>query len=110
MSGSARLSCWRSIGLPFITQRTVNHSAGEYVRGGAKGAHANTVEGFYSLLKRNKKGVYQRCGERYLHEFDFKYPNRIALGVDDTTRAKRLIAGAGRKRLRYQGLGRARTA
>jgi hypothetical protein len=33
------------------------------------------------------KGIYQHCSEkhlqRYLAEFDFRYSNRIALGVDD---------------------------
>ena len=35
------------------------------------------------------KGVYQHCDEkhlrRYVAEFEFRYNNRIALGVDDGT-------------------------
>lgn len=38
------------------------------------------------------KGVYQQCAEKHLHrylaEFDFRSSNRIALGIDDTARAK----------------------
>jgi len=41
------------------------------------------------------KGVYQPCGEKYLHryiaEYDFRYSNRSALGVDDAQRAARAI-------------------
>ena len=36
------------------------------------------------------RGVYQWCGEQHLHrylaEFDFRYSNRSALGVEDTER------------------------
>ena len=35
--------------------QTVTHSKGEYVRGDV---HTNTVEGFFSLLKRGINGVY----------------------------------------------------
>ena len=50
--------------------------------------HTNTVEGYYSIFKRGMKGIYQHCGEKHLHrylaEFDFRYSNRVALGVDDS--------------------------
>jgi len=51
-------------------------------------------------------GVYQHCSDkhlpRYLVEFDFRYSNRIALGVDDTERAERAIKGAVGRRLTYR--------
>jgi len=41
---------------------------------------------YFSIFKRDVIGIYQHCGEkdrqRYLHEFDFRYSNRAALGVD----------------------------
>jgi hypothetical protein len=41
------------------------------------------------------KGVYQHCAEKasapYLAEFDFRYSNRIALGVDDQDLANKAI-------------------
>ena len=47
--------------------------------------HTNTVEGYFSIFKRGMKGVYQHCSEKHLHrylaEFDFRYSNRVALGV-----------------------------
>lgn len=49
--------------------------------------HTNTVEGFYSIFKRGMKGVYQHCAEHHLHrylaEFDFRYSNRSAMGIED---------------------------
>nr|MBA3448640.1 transposase [Pseudaminobacter sp.] len=83
---------------------TVEHGAGEYGRGIV---HTNTVEGFYSIFKRGMKGVYQHCAEHHLHrylaEFDFRYSNRIAMGIDDGTRAVVALMGAKGKRLTYRG-------
>lgn len=42
---------------------------------------------------------------RYLAEFDFRYSNRIALGVDDTKRAERALQGVVGKRLTYRATG-----
>jgi hypothetical protein len=43
------------------------------------------------------KGVYQHCSEKHLHryvaEFDFRYNNRVWLGVDDEVRTDRAIRG-----------------
>jgi transposase-like protein len=67
----------------------------------------NTVEGYYSIFKRGMKGVYQHCSEKHLHrylsEFDFRYSNRIALGVNDGERRTLAIKGAAGKRLTYRG-------
>ncbi len=57
----------------------------------------NTIEGFFSIFKRGMKGVYQHCDERHLHrylaEFDFRYNNRTALGVDDSERTTNMLKG-----------------
>jgi hypothetical protein len=51
-------------------------------------------------------GCYFHVSETHLHryaaEFDFRYNNRIALGVDDFKRADRTIVGAKGKRLTYR--------
>jgi hypothetical protein len=43
------------------------------------------------------RGTYQHCSEKHLHrylaEFDFRYNNRIAPGVDDEKRATELAKG-----------------
>lgn len=48
-------------------------------------------EGYFSIFKRGMKGIYQHCAEKHLHrylaEFDFRYCNRSANGVEDQERA-----------------------
>ncbi len=93
-----------TVGAEFAAHETVRHSAGEYARGDVT---TNSVEGFFGVLMRGMKGVYQHWGEqhfqRYLNEFAFRYNNRIALGVDDEGRAAMIVVGAAGKRLTYQG-------
>ena len=97
----------------FASHERVDHSAYEYVRyvGGAPSIHTNTVEGYFSLFKRGMRGVYQHCKEKHLHrylaEFDFRYNNRVRLGVSDEARAIRMVKGAQGKRLTYRTTGRA---
>jgi hypothetical protein len=68
--------------------------------------NTNTIEGFYSIFKRGMKGVDQHCSEKHLHrylaEFDFRYSNRIAVGIDDTNRAELLAKGIVGRRLTYR--------
>ena len=51
-------------------------------------------------------GIYQHCSERhldrYLAEFDFRYSQRIKLGVDDTKRSLCALKGVVGKRLTYR--------
>lgn len=90
-------------GKAYASHETVNHSSKEYVRGTV---HTNTIEGFFSIFKRGMKGVYQHCGEQHLHrylaEFDFRYNNRTALGINDTMRAEEALKGIVGKRLMYR--------
>jgi transposase-like protein len=91
---------------------TVNHDADEYARyerdadGVEHVIHTNTVENYYSVFKRGMKGVYQHCSEKHLHryaaEFDFRYSNRVRLGVDDVERTVRAVQGIVGKRLTYR--------
>jgi len=95
------------IGAEFARHDTVNHAKDEYVRReGDKLVTTNTVEGFYSVFKRGMRGVYQHCKERHLHrylaEFDFRYSNRVKLGVNDVSRADRALRGVKGKRLTYE--------
>ena len=87
----------------------VFHAAKEYARGDVT---TNSVEGFFSIFKRGMKGVYQHCDEKHLHrylsEYDFRYNNRVALGVGDETRAVIALKGVAGKRLTYQTVGAAR--
>jgi hypothetical protein len=96
-------AAWYKKNMPFARHESVNHSESEYVRGDVT---TNTVEGFFSVFKRGMKGTYQHCDQkhlqRYLAEFDFRYNNRTALGVDDATRAANALMGVVGKRLKYQ--------
>lgn len=86
----------------FASHETVNHGIGEYVRGEA---HTNTIEGYFSILKRGIVGTYHHVSQqhlkRYLGEFDFRYNERSALAVTDATRATKAIKGVVGKRLTY---------
>jgi len=91
------------VGHNFASHGTVTHHEKEYVRGIV---HTNTVEGYFSILKRGIYGVYHHVSEahlrRYLAEFDFRYNNRVARGIDDTARASRALKGCKGKRLTYE--------
>lgn len=58
---------------------TVNHSAGEYVKNGREAfkIHTNTIEGFWSQLKRGINGIYHWVSKkhinRYLDEYTFRH-------------------------------------
>jgi transposase-like protein len=90
----------------FASHETIKHTAGEYARGDVT---TNSVEGYFSIFKRGMRGIYQHCQEKHLHrylsEYDFRYNNRIALGVDDETRAAAALRGVVGKRLTYKTVG-----
>jgi transposase-like protein len=94
------LPTYRKIGKNFDSHQTVKHRHYEYVRGDV---YTNTVEGFFSLLKRGINGVYHHVSKEHLHrylaEFDFRYNHRK---VEDHDRAISAIAGFTGKRLTYK--------
>jgi hypothetical protein len=102
---------YKKVGKEFASHESVNHSISEYVRGNAG---TQTVENFYSILKRGLTGVYQHVGKqhlkRYICEFDFRYNTRSRLGVSDAERAAKALAGITGKRLTYRRTGERRVA
>jgi transposase-like protein len=88
----------------FAGHGSVNHSAEEYVR--AYFWHTNTAENYFSILKRGITGVYHHVSEghlhRYLTEFDFRYNQRISLGINDDQRMAKAAKGVVGKRLTYR--------
>ena len=88
---------------PVADHDSVDHSKFEWVRGDV---HTNTLEGFFSIVKRGLIGVYQRVGtrhlDRYLAEFDFRQNTRAKLGINDEQRAALTVKAAKGKRLTYQ--------
>jgi transposase-like protein len=94
---------YKNVGAEFAAHETVNHAKKEYARGDIT---INTIESYFSVFKRGMRGTYQHCSEKHLHrylaEFDFRYNNRIALGIDDKDRANELAKGIVGKRLTYR--------
>jgi hypothetical protein len=95
---------YTEVGREFSGHGTVNHSAEEYVR--AFFWHTNTVENYFSILKRGIIGIYHHVSETHLHryaaEFDFRYNHRVKLGYDDMQRTEIAAAGIYGKRLTYR--------
>ncbi|MEP7157618.1 MAG: IS1595 family transposase [Betaproteobacteria bacterium] len=93
---------YKAVGKEFASHQIVNHSRGEYSRGKAT---TNTVEGYFSILKRGLIGTYHHVSpthlQRYMEEFDFRYNSRSSLGYTDTDRAAMLLKNIGGKRLMY---------
>jgi hypothetical protein len=58
-------------------RRVVDHRARQFVYGAV---HPQTIEGFWSILKRGVVGMYHKVSRKYLHvyvaEFQFRYYNR----------------------------------
>jgi len=97
---------YTKVGAEFAEHDFTTHSKGQYVRGNV---HTNTIEGYFSIFKRGMKGVYQHCDKKHLHryaaEYEFRYNNRIANGVDDRVRADTALEGIVGKRLTYHRAG-----
>jgi transposase-like protein len=100
---------YKTVGKGYASHDYVDHARGEYVRRADATIHTNTIEGFFGIFKRGMRGIYQHCGsqhlQRYLAEFDFRYTNRIACGVDDDARADIALRGIAGKRLTYRRVG-----
>jgi hypothetical protein len=58
--------------------KVINHAKGQYVVGAI---HTNTIEGFWSLVKRGMVGTFHKVSAKYLPlyiaEFQFRYNNRM---------------------------------
>lgn len=71
---------WRaydSLGREGYTHRRIPHAAKVWVIGNV---HTNTIEGFWSLVKRGISGVFVSVSaehlQKYLHEYSFRYNHR----------------------------------
>jgi len=80
---------------------SVSHVTGEYVR---ENVHTNTIEGFWSLLKRGIFGIYHSVSPKHLNkycdEFSYRYNNRK---ITDAERFSFSLANAN-ERLTYKQL------
>ena len=96
-------SQYKNLVKDFAAHDYISHGKGECVRGEV---HTNTIEGYFLIFKRGMRGVYQHCAKKHLHrymsEFEFRYNNRAANGIDDAMRARAIIKSVAGKRLTYQ--------
>jgi transposase-like protein len=89
----------------FAGHDVVNRSEKEYSRLENDGrlASTNTVEGYFSILKRGVYRTFQHVGkqhlQRYLSEFDFRYNSRE---IKDGERAELAVQGFVGKKLMYR--------
>jgi transposase-like protein len=84
----------------FASHQTVNHGQQEYARGDVS---TNTVEGYFSLIKRGIIGTFHHVSKKhlplYLAEFDHRYNHR---NVTDGERTIEGLAKIDGKRLMYR--------
>ncbi len=80
----------------------IKHTGGEYVRGNA---HTNTIEGFWSLFKRQIYGIHHWVSEKHLDQYvgeaTWRYNRREA---SEGGRVNSMLAATDGKRLRYNDL------
>ena len=71
------LPSYNKVGSLGYEHGTVTHGKGQYVKGIF---HTNTIEGFWSQLKRSINGTYHAVSRKhlptYLNEFSFRYDHR----------------------------------
>ncbi|MEM8836178.1 MAG: IS1595 family transposase [Planctomycetota bacterium] len=82
---------------------TVTHWAKEYVRAGDPIIHTNSIESFWSMLKRGLNGTYHAVSKEHLHryvsEFQFRHNTRNLM---DGERVVQAIGGTDGRRLCYR--------
>jgi hypothetical protein len=68
---------------PYYKHVIIEHKNDEYVRGAF---HTNSIEGFWSLLKRGIFGIYHQVSDkhlqRYCDEFAYRYNTRFEVDKD----------------------------
>lgn len=86
----------------YASHEVVDHKAGEYVR---NGAHTNTAESWFSLLKRGMYGTFHHVSrkhlDRYANEFAFRWNYHKTTDYERTVATIKVVGG---KRLMYKHL------
>jgi transposase-like protein len=89
-------------GLDEYTHVSVNHSAGEYVKGMA---HTNTIESFWSLLKRGHYGIFHVISAKHLHRYLAEFEARWNMKqMNNAERVDALLESTSNLRLVYKAL------
>lgn len=97
-------AAYTGIGGLFFNHETINHSAGEYVRGHVS---TNSIESVFAVLKRGLIGVYHHASPKHLGRYFDEFAFRLNEGRCERHTLARLdsfITGAAGKRLTYEAL------
>lgn len=95
---------YSDLGGLFFDHETVNHSAGEFVRGIA---HTNGIESVWAILKRGLHGVYHHASAKHLHRYVDEFTWRLNegnVGRHTTLRLDSFVDAVAGKRLTYKRL------
>ena len=92
---------YQNLGYYYKKHETVNHLQEEWTKGEY---HTNTIEGFFSQLKRGIYGIYHHASPKHLHrycrEFEYRYNTRKIKEVERFNHSLSIC----NKRLKYQDL------
>jgi transposase-like protein len=92
---------YKGLDKEYKEHNVISHSTHKYVDGII---HTNTIEGFWSLLKRGIVGIYHHVSKEHLHryceEFEYRYNSRK---LNDSTRFGLLLSTCN-GRLTYKNL------
>ena len=81
---------------------SVNHGSEQWVNGNA---HTNTIESFWSLLKRGHYGIFHSISEKHLHCYLAEYEARWNMSnMKGSERVDALLESTSGLRLNYEGL------
>lgn len=81
---------------------SVDHRAGEYVRGDA---HTQGIESFWSMLKRAHKGTFHKISPKHLNRYVTEFAGRHNIRSRDTiVQMRNVVAGMIGKQLVYRDL------
>lgn len=84
------------------THDSVNHSLRVYVVGNV---HTNTIENFWSILKRGLYGVYHAVSEKHLHRYLDEFSNRFnERKATEQQRFEKFLVQSNSRRLSYNTL------
>lgn len=91
---------YKNIASQFAAHETVDHKAGEYVRGNVS---TNLNEGFHAQLKRSIDGTHHHVStehlQRYLNQFSWMYSN---CKLTDSDRMRAVVSNVEGRRLTYK--------
>ncbi|MDE0267877.1 MAG: IS1595 family transposase [Acidimicrobiaceae bacterium] len=85
-------------GLRGYAHRAVSHSSGEYARGVV---HTNSIESFWSLLKRAYVGTYHYLSPKHLQRYVDEFAARENTGHSGMSMIRSVVVGAVGRRLTH---------